>query len=76
MPKQDDPIKGRTYKPVRSWKNVFNSDHVHYSTVDEVIEAARAAGYPYFSWGSDVFLTPESGTWTQPICKTHELASS
>jgi hypothetical protein len=61
------------YRPPHTWEHIFNSNHLNYTTVGEVIRLARDAGYPYFLWNCSVWVTPAKGTLADKICDQHEI---
>jgi len=38
-----------------SWRNIFDSNHKMWWTIDKAFAAASAAGYPYIAWNGNVY---------------------
>jgi hypothetical protein len=57
-----------------TWKDIFNSGHQEWLTVDQIVHAARSAGYPYFSWTSQIWKTPKTGSFPgEPVCHVFDV---
>lgn len=40
-----------------TWKEVFNTRHLWYGHIEEAMNAASRAGYPYFNWNGVIYLS-------------------
>lgn len=54
-----------------SWKDVFNSDHKIWRSIDSVKESAVSAGYEYFTWGNFVYTC--QGFSAMKVCLIFDL---
>lgn len=54
-----------------TWKDVFNSDHRHWGWVGTAFDAAREAGYSYFSWNGCVYSC--TGFTKEKVCLVSDL---